>query len=155
LLKGYAYGSGLWLAVSLAVMATAPAIARVGDAATTLAPLPADRAAIAAIARKAAEKEIGKPLKLDIRSLRTRDGWAFLFSNMVDGRGEPLSLQGTRFAGAATEGQASRVYCALLQRRGDRWRIVASCIAVTDVAWTNWAEKYGAPPAIFDLKDID
>lgn len=136
-------------------MANTLAIAKVGDPAAILAPSPADRAAIAAVAGKAAETEIGKPLKLDIRSLRTQNGWAFLFSNMVNEHGQPLNLQDTRFAGAATEGQASRVYCALLKRLGDSWRIVASCIAVTDVAWTNWAEKYGAPPEIFDLKDVE
>ncbi|WGG59455.1 hypothetical protein [Brucella intermedia] len=155
MLRVFAVASSLLLAAILSTLVATSAVARADDNRTEPTLLPADSKAIAALARKAAEADLGKRLTLQIVSMRAARDWAFLFANMVDRDGKALDLQGTRFAGAAAEGQASRAYCALLKRRSEGWTIVASCMAITDVAWTGWASKYGAPPEIFDLKDID
>lgn len=111
--------------------------------------------ALVDVAEDAARQQLGRPLKLDVRSLKRRDGWAFLYSLMLGPDGQPLDLAGTRLEGAAREGAASRVFCALLRAQNGRWRIVDSCLGVTDVAWTGWDRKYGAPKDVFELKDVD
>ncbi|MFT4163495.1 hypothetical protein [Shinella sp.] len=111
--------------------------------------------AIIGIARAEAERLVGRKLLLKVTSLRRKDGWAFLFSTMIDENGDPLDLTGTILEDAARAGVASRVFCTLLKQDAGTWRIVESGLGVTDVAWTGWDGKYGAPPEIFEFDADD
>lgn len=94
-------------------------------------------------------------MDLKASSLLYKHSWVFLLSTMVDKKGNPLDLTGTKLEQAAREGAASRVFCALLKFDAGRWKVVASCLGVTDVAWTGWDRKYHAPSEIFDLENVD
>ena len=111
--------------------------------------------AIIDVAQTEAERQMGRPLLLRVESLQHKDGWAFLYSNMIDENGDPLDLTGSRLEEAAREGGASRVFCALLKQTAGGWNIVDSCLGVTDMAWVGWDEKHHAPPDIMELQSID
>lgn len=114
-----------------------------------------DRMTLVAPARAEAERQLGRPVELKVSSLLYKSSWVFLLSTMVDAKGEPLDLTGTNLGEAVREGVASRVFCALLRWDAGRWMVVASCLGATDVAWAEWAEKYHAPPEIFELQNAD
>lgn len=110
---------------------------------------------IIGVARAEAQRRMGRELLLKVTSLRRKDGWAFLFSHMIDENGDPLDVTGTALADAVRAGVASRVFCALLKQEAGQWRIVQACLGVTDVTWTGWSKKYGAPPEIFKFDADD
>lgn len=113
------------------------------------------RQAIVDVAESAARQQLDRPLALNVKSLNQKGDWAFLYAVMLGQDRKPLDLAGTRLAEAAREGMASRVFCALLRFRNAQWTIVASCLGVTDVAWTGWSRTYGAPAELFELHNID
>lgn len=115
---------------------------------------PAVSPIVSAAAAEAARK-LGRPVVLAPRSLKQRDGWAFLYAHMLEKSGQPLDFRGTTLAESARHGAASPVFCALLHLETGAWRVVASCLGPTDVAWAGWDARYGAPPAIFVLDNVD
>lgn len=116
---------------------------------------PAARSAIVGPTRAEAGKRLGRAVSLKITSLKREGAWAFLVSRMVDQTGEPIDLAGTRLEAAARAGMASRTFCALLRQEDGTWMVVASCLGVTDVAWSGWDQRYGAPAGIFLLEQTD
>jgi hypothetical protein len=94
--------------------------------------------------------QLGKPAKLDVVSLKTSKGFAFVYANIVDQDGRPIDYTGTKFAEAAANGGMSKKYVALL-RDDQGWKLLTSRVGPTDVAWQNWAAEYSAPPEIFEL----
>lgn len=124
------------IGVAMVAMAQAPV-----DAATRKAILDAARVPVA--------EALGKPVLFRVAHLGVLGGWAFLRAEMEGPGGAPVDLAGTSFADAAAHGAASRSYAALLRREGGVWTVVDTAIAPTDVAWEDWARRYGAPPAIF------
>ena len=111
----------------------------------------AERTALLDVARAPVSKALGKPVLLKVDRLSRVADWAFLMANLEDKGGTPVDYAGTPKAEAARQGMVSRRYAALLHRDGDRWMVVADAIGPTDVAWADWATRYGAPPALFQL----
>ena len=146
---------GLFGAIVLVAIASASSSGAQSPARRQAAPDTQADKALVELAENAARQQLGRPLELDVRSLKRQDGWAFLYALMRGRDGKPLDLAGTRLEGAANEGAASRVFCALLRARNGRWTIVDSCLGVTEVAWTDWDRKYGAPKGVFELRDVD
>lgn len=103
------------------------------------------------IARREAQRRIGRPLALDVKHMREIDGWMFILSELRGPDGALLDYGGTYLEGAAKEGGASHVFCALLERREEKWVVAATCLGATDVAWEDWDRRFGAPSALFDL----
>lgn len=119
-------------------------------AATATAPVDgATRTAILDTARKPVASALGKPVLFRVAKLGVSGEWAFLHADMEDAGGKPIDFSGTPRADDAAHGVISRIYVALLHRTGSTWRVVANAIGPTDVAWEDWARRYGAPPAIF------
>lgn len=112
-----------------------------------------DRMTLVRPARAEAERQLGRQVELDVSSMLYKDSWVFLMSRMVDAGGAPLDPTGTKLEPAARQGGASRVFCALLHFESKRWKVIASCLGVTDVAWAGWARRYRAPPEIFELDE--
>ncbi|MET3725820.1 hypothetical protein [Sphingomonas trueperi] len=110
---------------------------------------PADRAAILDAAHHAIARRIGKTPRLLVRTLGHQGEWVFLIATMQDKAGRPISYAGTPLASAEAEGMVSKDYVALFRRAGTGWRVVEEALGPTDVAWADWAEKHGAPKAIF------
>ena len=121
-------------------MAAAAATAPV-DAGTRRAILDGARVPVAA--------KLGKPVLFRVAHLGRSGNWAFLRADMEGPGGKPIDYAGTDLAEAARHGAMSRVYAALLRREGDRWTVVAHAIGPSDVAWEDWATRYGAPAAVF------
>ncbi|NLS25166.1 hypothetical protein S2M10_01290 [Sphingomonas sp. S2M10] len=110
---------------------------------------PAERAAILQTAHQAIARRIGKTPKLLVRTLGHQGDWVFLVATMQDQAGRPISYAGTPLASAEAQGMISKEYVALFRRSGKEWRVVEEALGPTDVAWADWAEKHGAPKAIF------
>lgn len=103
--------------------------------------------------------QLGKPVRLQVKVLRTSGSWAFVKGIMTELNGESIHYQGTPFAPAAEHGAKSPVYAGLFRRAdgapdgfpdGDGWRRVTSALGPTDVAWLHWDTEYGAPAALID-----
>lgn len=103
------------------------------------------RPALAAIAA-----DLGKPAKLDVKSLRTSGDWAYISAKLQEPNGQPINYQGTKYAEAAENGGASHSYDGLLRRGGDgQWNVVANVVGATDVPSVGWSQQYGAPTDLF------
>ncbi|OHT88535.1 hypothetical protein [Mycobacteroides saopaulense] len=135
----------MWVGLLLA-----PAAAADPDA-TPVDPSSSDGAALVAPALADATAQLGKPVRLDVRSLKAADGWAFLWSAMQEPGGEPIDYAGTPFAEASANGVLSKKYVALLHQDEQGWALVDKRLGPSDVAWAGWSAQYGAPAAIFDI----
>lgn len=89
------------LVMWLGLTAAPPATADPGP--TPMDPSSAEGAAVLAPAVADAAAQLGKPIRLDVRSLKAADGWAFLWSAMQEPDGSPVDYTGTPFAEAAAE----------------------------------------------------
>jgi hypothetical protein len=108
-----------------------------------------ERAVLLDTARQPVTKRLGKPVKFQVKRLERQGDWAFLIAAMQDSAGKPLSYAGTPLASAEAEGMVSRDYVALLRLSGGKWRVVDNAVGPTDVAWADWADRHGAPKALF------
>lgn len=108
------------------------------------------RRAVIGAATAATAEALGKPVQLKAERLKLDGDWAFLYADMQDQHGRPISYAGTRLAEAAEHGAASRSLAALLRRVDERWTLVANAIGPTDVVWVDWPRDYGAPAALFE-----
>ncbi len=134
-----------WLEIAgMAAMAATPAAT---PAATVTDP--ATRATLLDSAREPVSAALGKPVLFRVRQLRHQGDWAFLLATMEERDGHPLDYAGTPKAEIAAQGYASHLYAALLHRTPKGWTVAANAIGPTDVAWADWAKRYGAPEAIF------
>jgi hypothetical protein len=107
------------------------------------------RRAILDAARVPVEAELRRPVRFKVDTLRVDGTHAFLRATMEDAEGRPIDLTGTRLAEAAAQGFASRVYAALLERRGDAWTVIDRAVGPTDVAWADWATRHRVPAPLF------
>ncbi|MGH3724015.1 MAG: hypothetical protein ACRDUS_07780 [Mycobacterium sp.] len=131
-------------------MLTAP-LAAADPGATALDPASPDGGAILAPAIADATAQLGKPVRLDVRSLKSAEGWAFLWSAMQEPDGGPIDYTGTPFAEPAANGVLSKKYVALLHQDEQGWAIVDKRVGPSDIAWAGWGAQYGAPAAIFEI----
>lgn len=118
---------------------------------TTPAAGSAERKQLLDAVRAPLERKLGQPVKFVVKALKAGGDWAFLYAAMQGADGQPVNYVGTSYEGASDAGVMSKDYAALLQRSGTTWSVRAEAIGPTDVAWTNWAQEYGAPTAIFDV----
>ncbi|ALR13131.1 hypothetical protein BST43_09655 [Mycobacteroides saopaulense] len=135
----------MWVGLLLAPAAAADPVA------TPVDPSSPDGAVLVAPALADATAQLGKPVRLDVRSLKAADGWAFLWSAMKEPGGEPIDYAGTPFAEASANGVLSKKYVALLHQDEQGWALVDKRLGPSDVAWAGWSAQYGAPAAIFDI----
>jgi len=96
------------------------------------------RAYLFDLARTGVEQEAGRPVKFQ-GSLKQLDGWAFFNGSIVDESGRKV------MAGDAESADT----VILWKKAGQNWRVVAYIVGMTDVGYANWADKYGAPEALF------
>ncbi|KRQ27821.1 MULTISPECIES: hypothetical protein [Mycobacteroides] len=91
---------------------------------------PGERNEVVATALARVEADLGKPVKLDVKTFKSADDWA-----LVDGQ-----LQDTG-------GSAPSRYEGLLRKTGPKWTILESVIGSTDAQWVGWKAKYPEAPA--------
>ncbi|GED97680.1 hypothetical protein [Gordonia crocea] len=130
-----------------AALVAAPAT----STAAPVAPQSATGTAVLAVATADAKSELHKPVRLGAAKINASGSWAFVSATLQAPDGSRFSYAGTPFAEAAANGGKSTMYAGLFRKRGQRWARVDSAVGPTDVAWTGWSEKYGAPSSIFAL----
>lgn len=91
---------------------------------------PGERNEVVATALARVETDLGKPVKLDVKTFKSADDWALVDGQLKDtGGSDP-----TRYEG-------------LLRKTGSKWTILESVIGSTDAQWVGWKAKYPEAPA--------
>jgi hypothetical protein len=124
----------------------APAIAPVVDSAHASngdSESPTDAAL--RVLRDTVAREVGQPVTLDIDTERSDGRWTFVTGVARTLERRPIDYSRTKFADAVKEGMFDDGLCALLERTGATWKIVALEIGATDVPFVDWPERFGVP----------
>jgi hypothetical protein len=95
--------------------------------------------------REAVAREVGQPVVLEIDKRREDERWVFVTAVARTADGKPIDYTRTRFADAVKEGIFDDWLCALLERQGARWKVVALDIGATDVPYVDWPERFQVP----------
>lgn len=113
-------------------------------------PTPEQRAMADALAQRATG-DIGVPVKFTITSDHSEGDWAFIVAQPWSPEGAALDWSQTHYAQRARDGvlDGNGTTYALLHRQNNAWIVTDFVVGPTDVAYADWAERYGAPPAIF------
>ncbi|TDZ78140.1 hypothetical protein DE4585_03976 [Mycobacteroides salmoniphilum] len=91
---------------------------------------PGDRNEVVATALARVEADLGKPVKLDVKTFKSANDWALIEGQLQDAGGaNPTPYEG------------------LLRKTGPKWTILESAIGPTDVQWVGWKAKYPDAPA--------
>ncbi|MBE1160898.1 hypothetical protein [Dyella acidiphila] len=136
------------LAILLVPAVTGEVCAQTAPPASAVAS--SERLGVLEVAGNSAQTQLGKPVHFEVQRLRVLGDWAFLHARMQGPNGQPISYAGTRYEDASRHGQKSANYDALLQRKQGQWSVQAEAIGATDVPWTDWSHRYGAPSSLFD-----
>lgn len=94
-----------------------------------------DRNEVVATVLARIEADLGKPVKFDVKTFNSADGWALVDGQLQDTNGQPVA------------GVTSPRYNGLLKKTGAKWTILESAIGPTDVQWAGWKAKYPDAPA--------
>lgn len=121
-----------------------------GQTGTAEAPDPERDAMVAALS-PAASAEIGRPVMFQVTTKRVEGDWGWIVAHPWTPEGASIDWSQTNLASRAENGvmDGEGTTYALLKREAHAWRVVAYTIAPTDVAWTDWSQRYGAPASIF------
>lgn len=96
------------------------------------------RAALFEVARPYVEREAGRAVKF-AGSLKRLDNWAFFNGSVVNAAGNKILVGPSESADTVI----------LWKKSGSGWRVVAYIVGMTDTGFEGWADKYGAPEALF------
>ena len=94
-------------------------------------------------------KDIGKKCVFKIDELNVKKDWAFMRGVPLEANGNKMDYRKTKYAEALREGIFDDWICALLKKYHGKWQVKIFCIGSTDVPWTEWPDKFLAPPEIF------
>ncbi|MFZ5638218.1 MAG: hypothetical protein ACOY82_16700 [Pseudomonadota bacterium] len=110
------------------------------------------RAGIVDSMQRALEEDLEQPLRLEISSLREREGWAFATVYARTPGGAQIDWMRTHYADERRAGilEDDTTYV-LLQLRGDAWKVRELSIGSPDNGWMEWGREYRAPKEIFWL----
>lgn len=100
--------------------------------------------------REVVEIELKKPVIFRIDTLRVSGGWAYIRGVPLKKSGKPMDYRDTPYQESIKAGVFDDWICALLQKQGKQWVVVAHAIGATDMPFINWAEHYRAPAEIFE-----
>lgn len=111
------------------------------------------RKAVLDALRAPVEKELKRKVVFKVDELRVLGGWAFVRGVPQQPGGKAMDYRGTRYERQQNEGAFDDGFSALLRQRAGKWTVVVYNIGATDVVWSDWPEKYKAPPELFGLPD--
>jgi hypothetical protein len=108
------------------------------------------RASILDSLRRTLEDDLDQPLRLEYVTVRERGGWAFATVYPRTPAGAQIDWMRTHYADERRSGllEDDAAY-ALLQKRGDAWKVREFSIGSPDNAWMDWGREHGAPKEIF------
>ena len=116
-----------------------------GDGAGPSAVGPADAVEVV---RRAAAERLGQPVTIEVDELRSDGRWTFLTGVPRTPAGDPLDYATTPYAQDVADGLFDDWLCALLEREGGGWSLVALEIGATDAPFADWPRRHGVPPAL-------
>ncbi|PQM46987.1 hypothetical protein [Mycobacterium talmoniae] len=134
----------MWLVALLLCVGVGTAGWASADPVTSPDPTSTDGQAILKPALADLTTQLGKPAKLDVKTLNVSQGWAYVNGFIKAPDGQWIDYTGTPFE----VGSHSKRYVALLRDGGQGWSLVTSRVGPSDVAWANWGEEYGAPAGV-------
>lgn len=104
-----------------------------------------DRMAILGSLRTPVSSDLKTPVEFVVNRARICGNWAFVVAT-------PQKAGGAAIAWARTvcSGDTSHLAGGLMRREGATWTLVEYALCPSDVAWSDWPEKFGAPQSLFD-----
>jgi hypothetical protein len=113
------------------------------------APGSQERSAIFDSLRKPVQTALKQPVLFKVDHLRVQDSWAFYTGKVLQPNGETLNYKNTPYQEAIQAGVFDDWICALLQKKGDTWKVLIWQIGATDVPYVTWPQEFKAPASIF------
>lgn len=95
--------------------------------------------------RAAVARELGQPVTLEVDKRHEDARWTFVTAVARTMDRKPVDYTRTKFADAVKGGIFDDWLCALLEREGAGWKVVALEIGATDVPYVDWPERFGVP----------
>jgi len=97
--------------------------------------------------------EIGQPVSFAPTEVRVYGDWAWLVAQPQTPEGAPIDWSHTPYAERAEAGvlDGGGTTYALFRRENSAWRVIDHVIGPTDVAYMDWPQRHGAPPALMGL----
>jgi hypothetical protein len=109
----------------------------------------AERQEVLAVARAAAEADIGFAVGLRSDTLRTFGDWAYVQGVPTTAAGNAIDWSATRYAAEMRDGFATDVVMVLMRRVDGAWAVAESIFGPTDVYWYAWREEFALPERLF------
>lgn len=104
-----------------------------------------DRAAVLSSLRAPVSSALKVAVEFAVERVRICGDWAFVVATpRTKGGGEP------RWRGTVCAGDTSHLAGGLMRRSGTTWSLVEYALCPSDVAWSDWPEKFNAPEALFN-----
>ena len=113
----------------------------------------AERKAILNALRVPVQRNVHQSVEFRILRLRVQSGWAFVEAEPQRPGGGKINYRGTRYWPAVQAGAFGGLVHGLLRKQGGRWRVVTYVVGASDVVYSPWARRYGAPRAIFPYSE--
>jgi hypothetical protein len=104
-----------------------------------------DRAAILNVLRTPVAADLKIAVEFVVERARICGDWAFVIATP-----QPKGGGAMRWTGTVCAGDTSHLAGGLMRRNGATWRLVEYALCPSDVAWSDWPEKFNAPQALFD-----
>ena len=115
---------------------------------------PAEQVAILAALMPSIQRELDQSVGFKDVDVKTEGDWAWVKALPTSPVGDPIDFSHTAYAERAEshdlDGGGALV--ALLQREAGAWVVRDFDIGSTDVAYTDWPRKYGAPAELMGLQ---
>lgn len=95
-------------------------------------------------------QDIGRPISLSVLTSATDGDWGWIVADPTTPEGAQIDWPQTNYADELLEDeldQDGRTY-ALLRLENGQWRVVEFAVGPTDVAWTDWPQRHGAPASL-------
>lgn len=119
------------------------------DSVYTPQPNSAERKAMMDALRVPVEKELRQEVIFVVSTLNATDTWAFLFGVPKRKGGKPIDYKKTAYRERVTDGTFDDNISALLKKKNGKWTVVTYSIGDTDVVWSDWDDRFKAPPEVF------
>jgi hypothetical protein len=104
-----------------------------------------DRAAILNALRVPVSAALRTTVEFVVSRARICGNWAFVIATPQNKGGGAI-----RWAGTVCAGDTSHLAGGLMRRQGETWNLVEYALCPSDVAWSDWPERFRAPKALFD-----
>jgi hypothetical protein len=124
---------------------TPPAASSSADASTCRSASGEDRIAILDALRSPVSSDLKTSVEFAVERARICSDWAFVIAKPQKKGGGAI-----RWAGTVCAGDTSHLAGALVRQYGSAWRLVEYALCPSDVAWSDWSERFKAPQALFD-----